>query len=193
MPDRDFVSPTPHQLRALAHPVRLRMLGLLRVNGPATASSLAQRLGLNSGATSYHLRQLADHGFIEDDHERGNGRERWWRASHSSTRVDEGSAQRTEQEQDEVEAYLQTVVTIYQENMQRAIEEHALLPRQWQDATTFSDYQQRMTPARARELLDKLDAWLTAIPDEDDPEAVNYVVQLGGFPYPGSVTPDPTA
>lgn len=173
--------------------MRLRILGLLRVQGPATASSLAERLGLNSGATSYHLRQLAQHGFIEDDAERGNGRERWWRASHSSTRVGEGAGERTEQEKDEVEAYLQTVVTIYQEQMQRAIEEHALLPREWQEATTFSDYHQKLTPARARDLVDKLDEWLSAVPEEDDPAAVTYVVQLGGFPYPGSVGMDPQA
>jgi DNA-binding transcriptional ArsR family regulator len=51
------VTPDPTALRALSHPVRLRMLGLLRSEGPSTASRLAERLGLNSGATSYHLRK----------------------------------------------------------------------------------------------------------------------------------------
>ncbi len=81
--DNRSITPTPQQLRALTHPVRLRMLGILRTEGPATATVLAQRLGLNTGATSYHLRQLAQHGFIDDDAERGNGRERWWRAAHA--------------------------------------------------------------------------------------------------------------
>ena len=85
------VTPDAAGLKALAHPVRLRMLGMLRIDGPATATSLAARLGLNSGATSYHLRQLADHGFIVDDQERGNGRERWWRAAHASTRTSSDS------------------------------------------------------------------------------------------------------
>src|SRR5262245_28458635 len=49
-------------LRALAHPVRVKLLGLLRIEGPATATGLAEKLGLNSGATSYHLRQLAGAG-----------------------------------------------------------------------------------------------------------------------------------
>ncbi|WP_428995029.1 helix-turn-helix domain-containing protein [Kribbella qitaiheensis] len=40
--------------------MRNRMLGLLRVHGPATATTLAERLGVNTGATSYHLRQLAE-------------------------------------------------------------------------------------------------------------------------------------
>ena len=62
------VTPDIAGLRALSHPVRLRMLGLLRTEGPATATTLAQRLDLNTGATSYHLRQLAQHGFIERGH-----------------------------------------------------------------------------------------------------------------------------
>jgi DNA-binding transcriptional ArsR family regulator len=64
-------------VRALAHPLRLRMLDLLRFDGPATATMLARRLGESSGSTSYHLRQLARHGFIEEAAKRG-GRERWW-------------------------------------------------------------------------------------------------------------------
>src|SRR5690606_34588991 len=79
------IEPDAMALRALAHPQRLRMLGMLRVDGPATATSLAQRMGLNSGATSYHLRQLARHGFIVEDETRGNARDRWWRAAHEST------------------------------------------------------------------------------------------------------------
>lgn len=66
-------------LKALAHPLRVRMYELLADSGPATASQLAERLGGTSGTTSYHLRVLAEHGFIEQDHERGNQRERWWR------------------------------------------------------------------------------------------------------------------
>ena len=46
-------------LRALAHPLRNRLLGQLRLNGPATASQLGRVVGESSGSTSYHLRQLA--------------------------------------------------------------------------------------------------------------------------------------
>jgi len=72
----------PQDLRALAHPLRLRLLGALRLDGPATATALARRFGVSSGLTSYHLRALADRGFVEDDPSRGAGRERWWRALH---------------------------------------------------------------------------------------------------------------
>ena len=58
------------RLRTLAHPARARLLGLLRIEGPATATALAQRLGTNSGQTSYHLRQLAAVGLVVEDTER---------------------------------------------------------------------------------------------------------------------------
>src|SRR6478609_3560973 len=64
------ITPTPQMLRALAHPTRLTMLGMLRIDGPATATSLATRLGINTGQTSYHLRQLAHYGFVVDYHVR---------------------------------------------------------------------------------------------------------------------------
>lgn len=69
---------TGREIRALAHPLRIRLLELLR-EGPSTASILARRLNESTGATSYHLRELHRHGFLDEDSERGRGRERWWR------------------------------------------------------------------------------------------------------------------
>lgn len=66
-------------LRALAHPLRVEIVNELSDFGPATASMLAERLGESSGATSYHLRQLAKHEILVEDDERGTARERWWR------------------------------------------------------------------------------------------------------------------
>lgn len=87
-------------LEALAHPIRMRLLTMLRVDGPSTASKLAERIGESSGVTSYHLRQLAGRGFIEEAPDLGTKRERWWKAekhitSYSpATFVDSPSAQR---------------------------------------------------------------------------------------------------
>ena len=66
------------QLRALAHPLRFRILEVLR-EGPANSTVLAQRLSESTGATSYHLRQLARFGLIEEDESSSSARERWWR------------------------------------------------------------------------------------------------------------------
>lgn len=74
-------------LRALSHPIRVRMLDLLNRDGPATASGLAERLGESSGLASWHLRKLAEHGLIEEDVDRGTLRERWWRPAFDSYRL----------------------------------------------------------------------------------------------------------
>ncbi len=182
----DFVSPDTAGLKALAHPVRLRILGLLRTHGPATATSLAARLGLNSGATSYHLRQLAQHGFIVDDPARGNGRERWWRAAHQSTRSSLGDG-----EVEAVSAYQHAVAATYAEQQQRALVERPFLPEDWQRATTLSDWVVRLTPTRAQRLLEAL---VEAIEGEDDESeetagSAHFVVQLSAYPMPGEVLP----
>ncbi|MEA5055092.1 MAG: helix-turn-helix domain-containing protein [Propionicimonas sp.] len=68
-------------LKAFAHPLRMALYTALTEDGPATATQLAERLGESTGQTSYHLRQLARHGFVEDDPGHSGGRERWWRTA----------------------------------------------------------------------------------------------------------------
>lgn len=68
-------------IKALANPLRQRILGRLTEHGPATATSLAKDLGVTSGGTSYNLRVLAEHGLVEPAPDRGRGRERWWQAT----------------------------------------------------------------------------------------------------------------
>ncbi|MGW0916920.1 ArsR/SmtB family transcription factor [Streptomyces sp. NPDC002784] len=70
---------SPEVLKALAHPLRLRILRHLGAAGPATSTTLAAALGENTGTLSYHLRMLERSGLIEDIPERSTGRERWWR------------------------------------------------------------------------------------------------------------------
>lgn len=72
-------SPAPAALKAFAHPLRMAMYAELSRLGSATASQLGRSLGESSGQTSYHLRQLERHGFVEDDPAHSGGRERWWR------------------------------------------------------------------------------------------------------------------
>jgi len=77
-------------VRVLAHPLRSRLLGRLRLHGPATATELATALATNTGATSYHLRALEGVGLVTDTGD-GAGKRRVWRAStdfHSWTNSD---------------------------------------------------------------------------------------------------------
>ncbi|MCP9954326.1 ArsR/SmtB family transcription factor [Actinomadura madurae] len=69
----------PRQVRLLAHPLRQRIAEIMR-RGPVSSTTLARELGESTGSTSYHLRQLAKYGFVEEVPELARGRERWWRA-----------------------------------------------------------------------------------------------------------------
>lgn len=71
-------------VKILAHPLRSRLVGQLRLQGPSTATALAKELGTNSGATSYHLRKLAEVGLVTDTGA-GDGKTRVWAASAEST------------------------------------------------------------------------------------------------------------
>lgn len=182
------ITPDIAGLRALSHPVRLRMLGLLRTEGPATATSLARRLGLNTGATSYHLRQLAQHGFIEEDAERGTGRDRWWRAAHDATRTDF----RTEPTSDEdVEAYLTTVALLYGDRLRSAVAELRFLPQEWRSVGTLSDWEIPLTPAGADALVRSLVRIIEETESSEADDAAPFSVNLNAFPRPGALGTDP--
>ncbi len=172
------IEPNAMALRALAHPQRMRMLSMLRMDGPATATRLAERMGLNSGATSYHLRQLARHGFIEEDAERGNARDRWWRASHDSTVT--STAGDDEDDLDAAVAFTQAALQWQVSQMQQAVEQHAQLSSAWRDASTASDFIIPLTAEGAKALTDRLMAVLW--------EAKAAAPPLGGA-YPEGVEP----
>jgi DNA-binding transcriptional ArsR family regulator len=183
------IVPDAKALKALTHPERLKMLGILRMEGPQTATTLAERLGLNSGATSYHLRQLAEHGFIEADEARGNRRDRWWKAKHESTMIEPAEAEPGEA-YDASMAMMQSVVSHHAAAMQRAHEGFAYLPKDWQKAQTFSDYTIAMSPEAAQALIADFHALLmqhkaeAPAPGETLPEGWRpFTVHLHGFPY----------
>jgi DNA-binding transcriptional ArsR family regulator len=76
--------PTPHrrlsdprELNALAHPVRMGIIEQLSLSGPLTATELADRLDESPANCSWHLRKLAQYGFVEEA-EGGKGRQRPW-------------------------------------------------------------------------------------------------------------------
>ena len=141
-------------LRALAHPVRVHLVGLLRKHGPSTATRLAERLGVNSGTASYHLRQLGAAGFVEEDTERGNARERWWRSVHQVTEFSDRDL--ADREPEAALAYLQSVAAIYTLRAQRTLNELQTMPRAWRDTFDMSDWALRLTPEEAVALRQEL-------------------------------------
>lgn len=144
-------------MRGIAHPLRVRLLSELRLHGPSTATRLAERLGQSSGATSYHLRQLAAYGFVEEEH-RSGGRERWWRAVHRSTRLRMAELDRETAEL--AGGWLRQVVAFNAEQAFRALDELPTVPAQWYGATNFTDVVLRLDPQEAQQLKDEIAAVL---------------------------------
>jgi predicted ArsR family transcriptional regulator len=70
----------PRVLRAIAHPVRSRILTELGATGSMRAADIAARLGIPANQASFHLRQLAKFGLIEEDTAAARDkRDRVWR------------------------------------------------------------------------------------------------------------------
>ncbi|MFI0720079.1 ArsR/SmtB family transcription factor [Streptomyces sp. NPDC021224] len=188
-PRHDDVPPLdPRSLRGLAHPLRVRLLGALREFGPATASALAARLGESSGATSYHLRQLAAYGFVVDDPGRGTGRERWWRAAHRGSRVD-SVTEFMRHPDPEVRGALNTLLfaqaAAHSEELGAWLGTMGEWPERWQEAFDVSDFTLHLTPDLARELDDRLHELIDSYRGqvaEDAADSARIRVHLHAFP-----------
>ncbi|MEY9946171.1 winged helix-turn-helix domain-containing protein [Kitasatospora sp. GAS1066B] len=77
----------PTAIRALAHPLRLDLMELLAATGPATAAQCGRVLGVPQANCSFHLRQLAKYGYVEDAGPGRDRRERQWRVAESQPTV----------------------------------------------------------------------------------------------------------
>jgi len=164
--DREIVLDA-RAMRGIAHPLRVRLLGELRLYGPSTATRLGERLGQSSGATSYHLRQLAAYGFVEEE-PRAGGRERWWRAVHRSTRV--RMAELDGETAELASGWLRHVVAFNADHAIRAVDELPTLPAQWRGASAFTDAVLRLDPREAQQLKDEIMA-VVAKYRQDRPDA----------------------
>ncbi|TXS55380.1 ArsR/SmtB family transcription factor [Streptomyces sp. t39] len=149
----------PHSLRGLAHPLRMRLLAALRHDGPATASQLASLLGESSGATSYHLRQLAAHGFVEDAPERGKGRERWWRAATDGTRFSDSLLTDPDPAvRGAADLFIHEIATTHTQEVATWLGTQHQWPDEWRRSSDLSDFTLRLTPDQARELNERVHA-----------------------------------
>jgi DNA-binding transcriptional ArsR family regulator len=126
----------PRALRALAHPIRLELVGLLRRRGPLTATQAAELLGESSGSTSFHLRQLAKYGLVEEAGG-GVGRERPWRSTAMFTGWPDAA---DNPELAAASGLLSGVIAEkYFEWLMRWLENRDGESEEWQEATQFGD------------------------------------------------------
>ena len=160
----------PQVLRAIAHPLRTQLLGLLRLDGPSTASRLAERVGESSGVTSYHLRQLEQYGFVAELEGHGTARERWWQAQHRFTNwePDELADQPGGLEANAAMQRLQ--IETWGRELRAWTEAAGTHGRDWAAVAGLSDHVLQLTPAQTRQLLEELyavlDRWSEVEPSQ---------------------------
>jgi DNA-binding transcriptional ArsR family regulator len=154
--------PTPHrklhdprELQALAHPVRMAIIELLSISGPLTATELADRLDETPANCSWHLRKLAQHGFVEEA-EGGKGRQRPWQVPGLGFQWDDehGSASPEERRAAQAlsEVTMGRAVDRLQESQQRMPEE----TEEWRKAQAGSEMVAWLTPSELREMNDAI-------------------------------------
>lgn len=165
-------------LAAVAHPVRRRLLDVLRVEQAASVGVLADRLGVAVGSVSHHAKVLAGHGLIVEAPELArDARERWWRLGDAriswSNRAfaDDPAGSVVAQAVDELSLRLQ----LERLTAWRAASDQA--DPAWQDAATSTDMWLRLTPTElaqvSEELTELLSRWRTReLPDDERREPV---------------------
>jgi DNA-binding transcriptional ArsR family regulator len=143
-------------LKALAHPLRFRLLELLLERGPSTASELGRQVDESSGSTSYHLRQLADHGFIEEAPELGSARDRWWRATPGGWTIRGFDMLQQPDTHHDAALVLDEVRRARAERLERWYREAARWGSDWVDASIDTTARVSLTLDEMAELRDEL-------------------------------------
>jgi DNA-binding transcriptional ArsR family regulator len=187
MPKRTVELTNPRALRALAHPTRLELMGLLRRGGPLTATQAGEEIGESAASCSFHLRQLAKYGLVEEAGG-GRGRERPWQATAIST---EWAARGADEETDAAGTLLsRVVVERYLQNAIAWLDRRSSEDPEWIEAATISDALVYMTPAELRGVEKKirslLEPYLQRLEDSEPPAAEARPVSIIalGFPLP---------
>ncbi|HEU4658292.1 MAG TPA: winged helix-turn-helix domain-containing protein [Capillimicrobium sp.] len=149
----------PRAMRALSHPTRLALLEALALHGrPLTATEAADEVGESPSSCSFHLRQLAKYGFVEEA-DGATGRRRPWRL----TRI--GLSFSVEPASDDETAIAAAGLerVLRDRHLARAaaaLDTRAALPREWQSLTGLSQFMLHVTPEELREVQEELLALL---------------------------------
>ncbi|HSZ39680.1 MAG TPA: helix-turn-helix domain-containing protein [Trebonia sp.] len=144
-------------LRALAHPVRISLYQELVIGGPLTATELGERIGETPTTCSFHLRQLAKYGFVEEAGG-GKGRARPWRLTAVGMSIPLADAD------PETRIAGNAVLRLFRDRTfaryQRWQETKASYPQEWQEASDDSDYLLWVTADELEELNRELHDWV---------------------------------
>lgn len=133
-----FVELDTDSVKVLAHPLRSRLVGTLRLHGPSTATALAKLLDTNSGATSYHLRQLEKAGLVRDTGE-GDAKSRIWAASADLTHVTPSDFDDDEDASTALGWLSRDWLRHFTTKFERWLDVQSTWPAAWRDATGMND------------------------------------------------------
>ncbi len=176
-------------LKALAHPLRVQIYDILSQFGPQTASSLAERLGESSGATSYHLRALAKHDLIREVEGRGTARERWWERPRGAVSMTNPEAVKTPAGRAATEVVVAEFYRRREEQLQDYLRKSLRgNPDDWHALLSSSTVS--LTDEQFEEFSDALQALLDATVeryrDQTGPGVRRFSVRADIFPLEGS-------
>ena len=141
-------------MKAFAHPLRMSIYSHLTDVGSATATALARHLDESTGQTSYHLRQLEKHGFVEEDIGRGSGRERWWKPTGFA--VPTYDLAQDEENKPAIQAMLQASLNRRAAALARWLSVETHEKREWIEASIDSTSTRELTAAQTRALTEEL-------------------------------------
>ncbi|MEU7069066.1 helix-turn-helix domain-containing protein [Streptomyces narbonensis] len=181
-------------LKAISHPLRMRLYRALFVARTATASQLADQVDEAVSLVSYHLRKLADHGLIEEAESRStDGRERWWQPASYGFSVQEEDLKDAPELLAANAALGRALSDQRAELHSRFLDERLTWSSEWRTAAISSEWLPRLTAAELTALGEELEAVLrkhdqkarAAEAAGDTEGRENVAVHLHGFPYRG--------
>lgn len=147
------------RIRALSHPLRIELLEALRLHRELTATEAANLVGRTASSASFHLRQLAKYGFVEEAGRRGPGRDRPWRLSHLgvsfSTETSDRAASRA------AEALARSARELAFARYQRWLDGQQSVAASWRMAASLSQTALLASPDELREMGEELRDMIT--------------------------------
>ena len=153
----DFVRLDAKSVKVLAHPLRSRLVGALRLNGPSTATALAAALGTNSGATSYHLRKLAEVGLVVDTGE-GDAKSRVWAAASQLTQIEASDFDDDDDAATAMGWLARDWLRHFTDKFGRWLDVQGNWPAVWRDRASMNDDMVVVTADQLREMHTEIDA-----------------------------------
>jgi DNA-binding Lrp family transcriptional regulator len=147
----------PRAMRAMTHPVRLALLEALALEGPLTATRAAELIGESPTTCSFHFRQLAKYGFVEQA-ATGPGRMRSWRLTQVGMRFTD--VHEDPETQIAARALARTLRERSFARLQAFFEQRSSYPVRWQEVTGASDFMLHVTPDELRALDEEITAIL---------------------------------